>query len=160
MLNFKHTKGRFNYRTVGVITLGERLLVHRAEDEDFWTLPGGRVEFGEAAKDGLARELQEELGVTLQIGRLIWVVENFFTYLDEQHHEVAFYFDIQVPADSPLCKRLEPFTGEDGGVPLLFEWHSINRLEGITLYPSFLRRALADRPQDTRYIVHRDEQKP
>ncbi len=41
MISFDHPKGRFSHRTVGVIIQGGRVLLHRAEDEDFWTLPGG-----------------------------------------------------------------------------------------------------------------------
>lgn len=38
----------------------------REPRKGFWHLPGGRVEFGERADDTLARELEEELGITAQ----------------------------------------------------------------------------------------------
>lgn len=157
MLSFKHSEGRFSCRAVGVITDGARLLVHRDLGEDFWTLPGGRVEFGEPASLALARELWEELEVRAQVGRLIWVVENFFTYRGEAHHEIAFYFQVSLPEDAPLKAYDEPFEGEDDGVPLIFEWHPIASLEDLKVLPTFLRKAVAHMPQHTQYIMHRDE---
>jgi 8-oxo-dGTP pyrophosphatase MutT (NUDIX family) len=157
MLSFKHSKGRFSCRAVGIIIDRERLLIHRAEGDDFWALPGGRIEFGEPAGVALARELAEELGIAAEVGRLVWVVENFFTYQDEPYHEIAFYFRASLANDSPLQARREPFKGEDNSVPLIFEWHPLERLEDVTLYPTFLRKAVARMPQSTQHIVHRDE---
>lgn len=156
MLSFKHSKGRFNFRTVGVCIDGQRLLIHRAEHEDFWALPGGRVEFGESAGVALARELSEELDVSVEVGRLIWVVENFFRYEGEQHHEVGFYFQVSLPDGSPLKAQDEPFMGNENGVALIFEWHPIENLADLALYPTFLREAVADLPQSTQYVVHSD----
>lgn len=45
------------------------LLQQHVAGEMFWDLPGGRVQFGESPLDGLAREVREELGQDVQIGR-------------------------------------------------------------------------------------------
>ncbi|MBD0373183.1 MAG: NUDIX hydrolase [Pyrinomonadaceae bacterium] len=157
MLSFKHSEGWFNCRAVAIITDRDRILVHRDERYDFWALPGGRPEFGESAREALAREMHEELGIKTEVGRLVWIAENFFTFEGVSFHEISFYFQVSLPDDSPLNTCNEPFTRKDEGVPLIFDWHPIEELEGIALHPSFLRKALAHMPHDTQYIVHRDE---
>ena len=156
MLTFQHTKGRFNYRTVGVLVRQQYILVHRAESEPFWTLPGGRVEFGESAQDGLVRELHEELGIVAAVERLLWVVENFFTYETQVYHELAFYFLATLPSDSAVYTATAPFEGHEPGIRLIFQWYPLADLHTLELYPSFLRQGLQALPASTMYVVHRD----
>jgi 8-oxo-dGTP diphosphatase len=52
---------------------GQLLLIRRG-DTGTWALPGGTLEWGEPARDALARELREEAGATLlATGRLVGV---------------------------------------------------------------------------------------
>ena len=80
MISFIVDGVRFNFRAAAVIVDDGYVLLHRAAHEDFWSLPGGRVEAGEASAATVARELTEELGPACdaRVGRLLWVVENFF----------------------------------------------------------------------------------
>ena len=40
---------------------GDKILVVRDRDEDFWTLPGGKIEEKESKKQAVKREIREEL---------------------------------------------------------------------------------------------------
>ncbi|HEX6292010.1 MAG TPA: NUDIX hydrolase [Herpetosiphonaceae bacterium] len=157
MLTFDHVQGRFNYRTVGVIYHDHHVLLHRADYESFWSLPGGRVEFAESAQAALVRELREELGVAASIERLLWVVENFYEYSQQRHHEIAFYFLVSLPPNAAICRQDTPFIGDEPGVVLIFQWFPVDQLETVDLYPSFLRQALQRLPSGIEHIVHHDQ---
>jgi ADP-ribose pyrophosphatase YjhB (NUDIX family) len=156
MLSFKHAQGWFNFRTVGVVIDRQRLLAHYSGRDDYWALPGGRVEFGESAEAALVREFREELGVAVRAQRLLWVVENFFSHRAEHYHEVSFYFAVALPAHAALLNMTGPYTGAGDDEPLVFQWHAIADLAGLPLYPTFLRTALQDLPREPQHIVHRD----
>jgi 8-oxo-dGTP diphosphatase len=68
--------------TVGVICLrgDEVLLIKRGNPprQGQWSLPGGRLEWGEATVAGALRELKEETGVEAQLLGLVDVVDGVF----------------------------------------------------------------------------------
>ncbi len=50
-----------------------KVLVVKPNYRDHWTVPGGICEFGEAPHAGCAREVAEEIGLSLPVGRLLSV---------------------------------------------------------------------------------------
>src|SRR5437868_1517308 len=65
---------------VGAVVWNDRrevLLIRRTNPprQTEWSLPGGRVEFGEALRTALLREVREETGLEIQILGLIDVAE-------------------------------------------------------------------------------------
>lgn len=50
-----------------------RLLAVEPNYRDGWALPGGTVESGEAPRQGCQREVQEEVGLDLEIGRVLLI---------------------------------------------------------------------------------------
>jgi ADP-ribose pyrophosphatase YjhB (NUDIX family) len=155
LITFKPAEIRFTYRVGGILIQHEHVLFQSASNEDFWFLPGGRAEVGEPARVTLLREMQEELGLAVQIERLLYVIENFFTDANGPWHELGLYFLMSAPADSFLTQSLETFTHLDEvGTPLRFDWLPIARLEAFPLYPPFLQKALQDIPA---HPVHIEE---
>lgn len=69
--------------TAGVICLrgDEVLLIKRGTPprQGQWSLPGGRIEFGETAQAAALRELGEETGIQARLLGLVDVVDGVFT---------------------------------------------------------------------------------
>jgi mutator protein MutT len=55
-----------------------------------WELPGGRLNEGEVPEAGLAREIQEELGIEVKVGVVIYVTQ-FFQYSDKRNALMVAY---------------------------------------------------------------------
>ncbi len=156
MITFERGDIRFNYRVVGIAFDADRVLLHRAERDTFWALPGGRGELLEPARETLVREMREELGVDVRVERLVWAVENFFEYDEHRYHELAFYFLMALTPDCYVLKKTEPFVVDDQGVRFIFQWYRLDELAELELYPTFLKQGLLSLPQTTQHIVHRD----
>ena len=154
-LVFDRDNHRFNFRAVGILIHDNKVLLHKINDNPYWSLPGGRVAFGESSESSVIREMQEELGVDCRILRPLWVMENFFHSFNRDTHELAFYFLLSVP-DTLLAKG-DLFSQKEYDSILRFQWHSLDTIESVTLNPSFLRKALKKLPDNLTYIVHKDE---
>lgn len=61
-----------------VLDKDNRMLMVRQhhEDRDIWMVPGGNIEEGETSYEAAVREVKEETGLDVEIGNLIWHVEE------------------------------------------------------------------------------------
>ncbi len=79
-------------RCRGIILHGEKLLVVKgSHGRPYYALPGGHLDPGESPVECIKRELLEELGITPEIGRLLYV--NSFTN-HEGEQSVEFFFEV------------------------------------------------------------------
>ncbi|MCL1676168.1 NUDIX domain-containing protein [Elizabethkingia meningoseptica] len=63
--------------TAGLISLqGNKLLLAFSRNKQAWYLPGGKTDSGESPQQGLIREIQEELNLTLKAENL-----TFFAHI-------------------------------------------------------------------------------
>lgn len=158
MISFATEGAQFNYRVVAVCVHDGHVLLHRAERDDFWSLPGGRVEAMEESRRALERELGEELGHRAEVGRLLWVVENFFTTpAGTRCHEVALFYEVDLSAHPELLAKGRAHRGVEGSLSLIFEWFPLDALRDLRLYPTLLRDALRELPETVGHVVHWDE---
>lgn len=162
MIKFEESDNLFNYRVVGVAIHNDSILLHQAVGDSFWTCPGGRAEFGETAEQTLVREMREELGIDIEVVRLLWFVENFFAYENKRYHEIALYFLMRLPTECQYLIEAGPYPCQEEGSKLIFHWFPLRQevLSGLPLLPSFLQTALSELPNSTQHITQIDEVVP
>jgi len=74
------------FRSGGLVVKdGKILLMHQiVKGEDFYTLPGGSWEAGETLEQTCKREIKEEFGIDVEVGKLIFLLDT--------DTRIAFYF--------------------------------------------------------------------
>lgn len=93
---------------VGVFVLaadGQVLLIKRgkAPARGRWSVPGGKVNFGEGLSDAARREVREETGLVIEPEALVTVIER---RVEGFHYVIV---DLLARVD----RRLEPVAGDD-----------------------------------------------
>lgn len=81
----------------------DQLLIAKRPDDKLlgglWEFPGGKVEDGETMEECLARELQEELGITVAVDAFMVRVHHAYT-----HFRITLYaFECRILAGEPTC---------------------------------------------------------
>ena len=127
---------------VGVVCLrgDEILLIRRGAPpmEDRWSIPGGRIEWGERATDAALRELKEETGCDAELVGLVDVVDAVLTRRGE-HEAWGHYVLIDYAA---RWIAGEPQAGDDAREARFF---SPPEVETLGLWDETLRIIAAAR---------------
>ena len=146
-ISFRSGNEKFNYRVCAMIISNGKILAMHDERSQYYYLPGGRVEIGETAEPAIIREVQEELGITPEIIRPLWLNQAFFTEdVDNlRYHELCIYFLMDI-ADTDLLARGEKFTAKEGNRTHAFEWLAFDRLKDEYFYPLFLKKDIFKLP--------------
>lgn len=112
------------------------LLIQRGKEprKGEWSLPGGHQEWGETVKQAVVREIKEETGLSVQVTRLIDVVDAIIPGADgliEQHFTLIDFH----------CNWIagEAVAGDDAAA---VRWVSLRQLESIDLWEE-TRRIIA-----------------
>jgi 8-oxo-dGTP diphosphatase len=115
---------------VGVVCLRGRevLLIRRARPPlaGAWSLPGGRIEWGERADAAALRELAEETGVQARLTGLLDVVDGVFGA--DVHYVLIDY--------AARWLSGEPRAGDDAADAA---FHSLDALDGLGIWAQTLR---------------------
>lgn len=108
------------------------LLIRRARPPHagMWSIPGGKVKFGERLEETASRELAEETGVTAEIAGLI----DVFEAVDEASHYVMVDF-----AARWTCG--EPAPGDDAAEAAFFPFDEALALLSWDMTRDALRRS-------------------
>ena len=127
---------------VALIRRGDDVLVFDVPDAVKgvvgWRLPGGTIEFGERGSETVVREIREELGVELVEPAYLGTVENIFTYLGAEGHELVRVYAARF-ADEWLYERDRFDCIEANGARFTCVWKPVADFRaGVPLYPDGL----------------------
>ncbi|HMC96840.1 MAG TPA: NUDIX domain-containing protein [Flavobacteriales bacterium] len=130
----------FTIRVYGLLLDDGRLLVadEIIKGQRITKFPGGGLEFGEGLKDGLIREIREEIGVDA------YDLEHFYTtdfFQQSVFHStpmqvISVYYTFRVAHPAAISVVAEPFTGISGaGDQEVFRWLQLrgSRQEDLSL---------------------------
>lgn len=126
---------KFSYRAAGLLVINQRILFQRIQNDDYWFLPGGRVEMMEDSHMAIDREIKEEYGWNVNSKKLKIIVENFFKLDERDYHEIGMYYTIVVEEPISICD--EEFTSLEDN--LLSKWIKIEELDKHDIVPPFIR---------------------
>ena len=114
-------------RVAAIIVRDKQLLLveHRKRGEHYWVLPGGRLEGLETLATALRRELNEELGLDVQVGQLVIISEM----LAPDRHVVNLMFHAEIGEGAePRLDRADPVLAG-------WQWVSTDQLPRLDFRP-------------------------
>lgn len=90
---------------------GSFLVVKRADDDEFfpgsWELPGGGSDFGEELQDTVVREIKEETGLDIIVGKPLAVHTHFMERKDEKVQRIEVTFLCQLSGNDAVTLSAE-----------------------------------------------------
>jgi|TARA_R100001129_G_scaffold156880_1_gene120195 8-oxo-dGTP diphosphatase len=106
---------------------GRLLLIQRLKEPEAgaWGLPGGKIDFGERAEDTARREIEEELGVKIELTGLACIAETIDK--GDGKHWVAPVYSARIVSGEP--RVMEP--QKHGG----WGWYALDNLPDALTTP-------------------------
>ncbi len=124
---------------VMILKNSKLLLGHRHEDPaGTWTMPGGKLRFGETFEEGAKREVLEETGVALKKARVICVNQDI---IESAHFITMGLFADEIEGEP---KVMEPDEITE------WRWFDLNNLPSPLYFPS--AKVLENYKQNKFYI--------
>lgn len=154
MISFLENNKKFNFR-VGAIIISQdkkRVLLHTIKGYDFYLLPGGRVEWMEDSVKAIRRELKEEIGLENITLRLRFNLENFFTFMDIQYHEVSNNFVVELDDKHKFLEEYDEFLGVEGE-KYIYKWFNFDEIDSINIKPKVLKDVIKNYKDSFEYRI-------
>lgn len=130
---------RLRIRVNGVLIEENKILMvkHKMSlEHDFWSTPGGGMQFGSPAKENLSREFLEETGLNIAVDKFICIHE----YLDPPLHAIECFFEVKRISGNATLGR-DPELAPDNQILSEIRWMTMADLQSLdkkTIHPIFL----------------------
>ena len=144
--------GFINLRVGAIIMKDDKILMAGNGWASYAYTVGGRLKFGETAREAVIREVREETGRELEIDRLGFIHECYFpgdspSKKGKIFYEIGFYFYMKVPEDyEPVSMRFQEGEQEER-----LNWVPIDG--EVKYYPEFFRRELKQPSETVKHFV-------
>ncbi len=128
---------RLRVRACGICLKNDAILMVNhvgISDHDFWSPPGGGIEFGERAIDCLGREFNEEVGLSIETGKFLFVCE----FIQDPLHAIELFFEVFSLSDQ-LKLGSDPEQGSPSIISAVkfMSWSEIEKLPANQLHGIF-----------------------
>lgn len=100
-------------------------LTNLTGSEGMWTLPGGKVEFGEHPDSTVVREVFEETGLKVSLPEVLTVNSELFHFTDARMHAIRLIYRVRVDGGT--------LTYEKGGTTDVCEWFTPEEVRKLPL---------------------------
>ena len=158
---------RHRIRAAAIVTEGNSVLLveHQndeiAEGQSWWVPPGGGVEGKESLVECARREVLEETGLSVELGRIAYVRE----FVEPGYHHCEVFF-VANSYSGTLKTGSNPGTGIFDVDHMIKNVRFVHRdeMEGMTIYPEIIKTSfwddLAGEFPETKYLgLHETENK-
>ncbi|MDA0314822.1 MAG: NUDIX hydrolase [Bacteroidetes bacterium] len=130
---------RLRIRVNGVLIEGDKILLvkHKmGKDRDFWSTPGGGMQFGSPAQENLSREFLEETGLKITVEDFLC----FHEYLNPPLHALECFFVVKrISGTATLGK--DPELATENQILAEIRWMTLEELQSLDkrfIHPLFL----------------------
>lgn len=142
---FHHDNKCFNLRVSGIVRKDNKVLFYKTIADDHYSLPGGRVRFGETTEQSIVREIKEKLNIDANVVKLLSINENFFDYANDEYHEILFVYQCELKND----------IHEDSESDKEIKWMNVSGLSKYNIKPESLIDCIKQLPENIEHNIKR-----
>ena len=116
--------------TAVVVKEGKLLMIHRINHgEEYWVLPGGKVDEGETFEQAVIRELDEETSIQGEVEKEI------LNFVDSKNDRQVLFSIKYISGEPALRPDSEEANSADSEQSYKPEWVEIDKVSGLSIYP-------------------------